>query len=135
MFITATYMYITQREGYYFAFLSEIIISCSAHALYIQFLMTGQPFPGQQQTIIVNQQQPGSSQQHQMFIPNQQLQFQPNQQQPLFLQNPQQPIIYVKTRQQVAQYHPQQPYIPSYSQRPGGNTALSSGKFLKYTPS
>src|SRR6218665_1913834 len=97
--------------------------------------MTGQPFPDQQQIIFANQQQSGSNQQPQMFIPNQQhiyqqLTFPPNQQQQLFLQNSQQPIINFDQREHVAQYIPQQPGLPSCSEQTSAYAALSPGKFF-----
>jgi hypothetical protein len=88
--------------------------------------MTGQPFPGQQQIIIANQQQSGPNQ-HTQFLPNsQQLMFSPNQQQPIFALNPQQPI-HLDPRQQMAQYNPQQPNLPPYSQQSSAYTALAPG--------
>src|SRR6218665_2469979 len=104
-----------------------ITLHCAAipllHVLttYVQFLMTGQPFPDQQQTILANQQHSASNQQYQMVIPNQQhpyqqLQSPPNQRQPIFLQNTQQPIINFDPRQHAAQYHLQQLDVSPYSE-------------------
>lgn len=99
-----------------------------------QFLMTGQPFRGQQQVSFANQQHLASNQQPQIFIPKQPATYLSSSQQPVLQPKSQQPmqqsVINLDSRQQVVQYNPQQPTSSPYSQQSIDYTELPPGWFF-----